>query len=225
METNAVETRLKALGLYAGAIDGIAGPKLLAAVKAFQTSHGLQSDGLVGPLTEKALGLADSQELHQVLTAGAQLPADVVFAARTAQRSWGVPASVTLAQFGLESAWGVKMPGDSKNPFGIKASPGQASVAARTREVVDGKSVFIEARFRKFASWQEAFAAHGQLLGTRPQYVMAQKVWEATGDVGEYVKALAKVYATDPRYADLIMSIIRNKNLTQYDVKVGQTVS
>lgn len=36
-------------------VDGVFGPKTLAAVKAFQRSHGLKVDGLVGPLTTAAL--------------------------------------------------------------------------------------------------------------------------------------------------------------------------
>jgi len=36
-------------------VDGIFGPKTLAAVKAFQRSHGLKVDGLVGPKTTAAL--------------------------------------------------------------------------------------------------------------------------------------------------------------------------
>jgi peptidoglycan hydrolase-like protein with peptidoglycan-binding domain len=36
-------------------VDGIFGPKTLAAVKAFQKAHGLKVDGLIGPLTTAAL--------------------------------------------------------------------------------------------------------------------------------------------------------------------------
>lgn len=50
-----VQARLKELGLYAGAIDGIAGPKTKAAVIGFQRMHGLAPDGIVGPLTMAAL--------------------------------------------------------------------------------------------------------------------------------------------------------------------------
>lgn len=53
----AVQTRLKELGYYTIAVDGIWGSKTLAAVKNFQRDWGLTVDGIVGPNTEKALGI------------------------------------------------------------------------------------------------------------------------------------------------------------------------
>jgi N-acetylmuramoyl-L-alanine amidase len=48
-----LQTRLQALGLDLGnrGIDGVFGPQTELAVKAFQQSHGLLADGLVGPVT------------------------------------------------------------------------------------------------------------------------------------------------------------------------------
>ena len=54
----AVQTRLKALGYYTIAVDGIWGPKTLAAVKAFQRDYGLTVDGIVGTWTERSLGIS-----------------------------------------------------------------------------------------------------------------------------------------------------------------------
>ena len=77
---------------------------------------------------------------------------DAIAAAQASQQKWGVPASVTLAQFILESDWGRKMPGgpSSNNPFGMKAVAGQPSVEASTHEVRDGQTIEITAPFRNF---------------------------------------------------------------------------
>ena len=48
-------------------------------------------------------------------------PPEVIEAAIASRKHWNVPASITLAQWVVESAWGAAMPPDSNNPFGIKA--------------------------------------------------------------------------------------------------------
>ena len=53
-----VQQRLKELGYYTIAVDGIWGPKTLAAVKNFQRDYGLTVDGIVGTWTERALGIS-----------------------------------------------------------------------------------------------------------------------------------------------------------------------
>ena len=51
-----LQVALRAEGLYAGAIDGIAGAQTAKAVRAFQRRAGLVVDGIAGPQTRKALG-------------------------------------------------------------------------------------------------------------------------------------------------------------------------
>lgn len=53
-----VQTRLKKWGYYTGGVDGINGPKTIAAVKAFQKKYGLVQDGVVGPLTAAKMGIS-----------------------------------------------------------------------------------------------------------------------------------------------------------------------
>ena len=55
-----VQTVLKKWGYYTGAIDGINGPKTIAAVKRFQKKYGLTQDGIVGPKTAAKMGLSVS---------------------------------------------------------------------------------------------------------------------------------------------------------------------
>lgn len=140
----------------------------------------------------------------------------VISAAQRAQHELAVPASVSLAQFAIESAYGTKMPAGSNNPFGIKAVAGQPSVVARTREVVRGQSIFINAPFRKFADFNEAFEAHAHLLATAPVYAPAMTAWKA-GHYEDGIRLMAAKYATAPDYATLLLSVIHSQNLQQYD--------
>ena len=50
-----VQTKLKALGIYAGEITGNAGEKTVAAIKAFQKKYGLTADGVLGSETMSKL--------------------------------------------------------------------------------------------------------------------------------------------------------------------------
>jgi len=134
--------------------------------------------------------------------------------AKSSQNETGVPASVTLAQAILESGWGDSHMGDAFNYFGIKAHSGEPSVTVRTREVVGGKSVLIDAAFRRFASVDECFAAHGHFLRDNSRYAKAFQTADAEG----FARAIAAAgYATDPNYGDVLVQIIRQNNLTQYD--------
>lgn len=146
-----------------------------------------------------------------------KLSEDIVKAAQEAQKSWGVPAAVTLAQFGQESGWGLHMPSGSFNPFGIKAAAGQARVMARTWEVVRGHKVHIVAPFRKFSSFEEAFDEHGRLLN-HAQYSHAMLIWTSSGNLSAYVTLLARTYATDPHYARSLLALIAANDLTAYNL-------
>jgi peptidoglycan hydrolase-like protein with peptidoglycan-binding domain len=52
----ALQVALSKRGLYAGTIDGVAGPTTAAAVRAFQRRAHLPVDGIAGPMTRAALG-------------------------------------------------------------------------------------------------------------------------------------------------------------------------
>ena len=63
-------------------------------------------------------------------------------------------------------------------------------------------------------SVEECFAAHGHFLRDNSRYA---KAFQAV-DGESFARAIAAAgYATDPKYADLLVEIIRENNLTQYD--------
>ena len=59
-EVRAIQTKLKSLGFYTGAVDGIFGTGTQKAVRAFQKSVGLKADGIAGQKTLLYLGLDGS---------------------------------------------------------------------------------------------------------------------------------------------------------------------
>lgn len=148
------------------------------------------------------------------------LTAEVIRAAQATERKYGVPASITLAQYGLESSYGRRMPRGSNNPFGIKAKAGEPFVNAATTEVIAGKAIRTIAKFRVFDSIADAFDAHAKLLATGRPYAKARA---ALPDVGAYADELGggtsrdPRYATDPRYGAKLRRLMRDDGLTRYN--------
>lgn len=143
-----------------------------------------------------------------------EVPAGVADAAVASRLKWTVPASVTVAQWAVESAWGAAMPPGSNNPFGIKAVGDQPAVESPTREVIDGESITVTARFRLFTSLGQAFDEHGRLLATVPAY---KEVMKQVANPEAFADALTGVYATDPNYGYTLKWVMENYGLGRYD--------
>ena len=144
----------------------------------------------------------------------APIPPEIIAAAKAAQAKWSIPASISIAQWAVESGRGQHMPPGSLNPFGYKAVAGQPSVMVRTHEYIHGRYVSILAPFRKFASLAEAFDEHGRLLATAQPYAAARA---KLPNADAFADALTGVYATDPHYGATLKSVMRGGNLYQYD--------
>ena len=62
-----IQRRLKQWGYYEGEVDGIYGSETADAVRFFQQTNGLSSDGIVGSATLEALGIPSLTTLHVTL--------------------------------------------------------------------------------------------------------------------------------------------------------------
>jgi flagellum-specific peptidoglycan hydrolase FlgJ len=143
-----------------------------------------------------------------------KIPApDVVAAAQGAALKYDVFASVSIGQYALESRWGALCTGKF-NFFGIKATPSQPGTLCWTHEVVNGRTIAVQARFRDFADLQQAFEYHAALIALDHRYAsaMAHK-----GDLNLFVRCMAPIYATDPDYATNLLNLIKEDGLTRYD--------
>jgi flagellar protein FlgJ len=136
--------------------------------------------------------------------------------AQDAADALGVDANVLLAQAALETGWGKSVikngRGESSfNLFNIKADRSwhgkQASVS--TLEY-DGNVARKEmAGFRSYDSYKQSFDDYVNFIKTNPRYGKALK---QAGNPALYVRELQKAgYATDPRYAEKIISIYNSQ--------------
>jgi flagellum-specific peptidoglycan hydrolase FlgJ len=139
-----------------------------------------------------------------------QPPINIVNSAKAASLKWGIPVSVQLAQWILESGWGEHSPGN--NPFGMKVRAGRDDpvINLKTREVIRGKEIFILQPFRKFDSITDAFMAHAELLATAPVYAPAMK---ELPDVYAFIDKMGTKYATAPDYAVKLKGLIKSQGL------------
>ncbi|ANN70928.1 glycoside hydrolase family 73 protein [Bordetella bronchialis] len=128
-----------------------------------------------------------------------------------------IPASFTVAQAALESAWGrSQLAREAFNLFGVKAAAAwQGDVLELpTREYLNGQWVTVPARWRRYPDWLACIDDHAAFLLQNPRYRPAFQF----RDGPRFASAVAKAgYATDPTYAAKIISIIQGRGLAALD--------
>jgi len=141
-----------------------------------------------------------------------KIPDEVIAAAKASQKKWNIPASVSLAQWAVESGWGQHYSGRN-NPFGIK---GKGLHFVKTKEWSKTKGWYwITTTFKDYDTIEEAFDDHGRILATLPVYSKARATLP---DPIKFVHALTGVYATAPNYGDVLEGVINgSQKLRQYD--------
>jgi len=126
-------------------------------------------------------------------------------------QEYGIPASITLAQGLLESGSGnSELAVNANNHFGIKCHKEWTGETYVMDDDEKGEC------FRKYASAEESFNDHSLFLTTRPRYASLFSL-----DIYDYrgwaygLKAAG--YATNPRYAEMLIKIIEDNQLNLYD--------
>ena len=138
-------------------------------------------------------------------------------AAQASARKTGVPASFTVAQAALESGWGESLLArQGKNLFGVKADPSWHGevLTFNTREFMRGGWLMVPAHWRKYADWQACIDDHAAFLRQNRRYAACFAC--TTG--AAFAQGVAQAgYATDPEYAEKLVSIIEQYQLACLD--------
>ena len=106
----------------------------------------------------------------------------------------------------------------ANNYFGIKARPGGDAIELPTVEYVDGAPVRSTAKFAKYASMTECFAARDNMIASLPAY---QESRAAASDPQAFILALARHWATDPGYAEKVLYVYRAHGFDRLDESAG----
>lgn len=128
-------------------------------------------------------------------------------------------ASVAMAQAVLESGYGTSsLAQEAHNLFGIKADSTWkgATYTKSTKEVINGRTVTINASFRKYASIKDSIADYAKKLESRAQYANAFAPKSAN-----YVASIKTIkaggYATSTTYVGSIINCINSNGFFKLD--------
>jgi flagellum-specific peptidoglycan hydrolase FlgJ len=153
-----------------------------------------------------------------------------------------LPSGVTVAQAAIESAWGEHAPGN--NFFGITGHGDLNDIPLESHEVLTDAQLVEEMRAgrilkiigngtavpgtarkrylveRNFGAWSTMaanFMARDHMISTYPVYAAAYLAWIHDHDIETYVRGFATHWATDPNYAETILTVYRQNGLAEYD--------
>lgn len=122
-----------------------------------------------------------------------------------------IPASITLAQGLIESGAGTSyLARTANNHFGIKTGGvWSGPYVLRTDDAPNEQ-------FRKYRSVAESYEDHSLFLSKRGRY--SSLFFLPMTDYAAWARGLkAAGYATNPRYADMLIGVIEKYQLSQYD--------
>ncbi len=130
----------------------------------------------------------------------------------------GIPASIKLAQGILESGNGQsKLALMSNNHFGVKWRTGDGDYVEFYDDDKDKQGRLKLSKFIKYNSPEESFRQHSEFLMTHSNYRVLFTYDRS--DYRSWAYGLKKAgYATNPRYAELLIQIIEDNHLDRFDI-------
>ncbi len=124
----------------------------------------------------------------------------------------GIPHDFIMAQIIQETGWGKHILEGTHNIFNIKADSswkGETS-SHKVWEIEHGKKVWVDAKFRKYTSYEESVKDWLKFLHDNKRYTALFE--EKNLSIEEFAHRIQDAgYATDPHYAENIIRITQGK--------------
>ena len=151
----------------------------------------------------------------------------LVASAQQNQRDTAIPASVAIGQAALETGWGRSSMAQPpiNSYFSIKcgsSSPhSNGCVDVPSYEYDSAGNRYLEvSSFRTYATVGHSLLDYGRLLTSATRYKPA---FQYANNPDEFIRAVRKAgYATDPAYAETVISIMSRYDLYRYDLNPTQ---
>jgi LysM repeat protein len=133
--------------------------------------------------------------------------------------TYNIPASITLAQGILESGHGnSRLAKIAHNHFGIKCHKGWSGDTFYMDDDTKNEC------FRKYINPETSYKDHSKFLSTRNRYAFLFDL--KISDYKSWAKGLKKAgYATNPKYPQLLIKIIEEHKLYEFDKFYGKKYS
>lgn len=186
----------------------------------FQRNTPSENGEELAPLKSDQLGQADTEKAGK--KSAFQSPEAFIQSllpvAEKVAGELGVEPKALVAQAAVETGWGQYMIHSGKgenshNLFGIKADrnwQGNKEVV-ETLEYTQGVPQKQKAAFRSYQGFHESMQDYVKFIKESPRY---RNAVEQSGDSEAYFKQLQQAgYATDPAYADKVLSVLKSDKL------------
>jgi flagellar protein FlgJ len=144
-----------------------------------------------------------------------KIPDTVHVLAQIVDSLYKVPKGVVIAQWVLESKWGLCSLG-ANNWFGHtyaatkKYLKNPQYVIRTDRYLLNGKWTKRQMRFSRYQDLAESFLVHGMYLSASPLY---RDAFDHVNSPELFARTIAKKYAADPDYAIKLITLMRRYQL------------
>lgn len=159
--------------------------------------------------------------INQQQTIRRDFVTEIIPTAQVLQRQYGILASISMAQAMVESDFGQsQLAADYYNLYGVKTtSDDPNSIDFSTAEYIDEEWIEIVDYFKVYPNWAASMTAHAELIyyGVSWDAAYYSSVIEGDNYKEQAFGLQDSGYATDPDYAQKLINMIEEWDLTQYD--------